>query len=78
MAAPFARGMEALAADLAMERTRFEVRFGEPLPEAAWSPRGIDHARILRVAQPRRRVAAPGAHRLGRRTLAPDAGDQDA
>ena len=33
-AVTFAHGMEALAAELAMERTRFEVRFGEPLAEA--------------------------------------------
>jgi DNA repair protein RecN (Recombination protein N) len=47
VATPFARGMEALAADLAMERTRFEVRFGEPLPEDAWSARGIDTAEFF-------------------------------
>jgi DNA repair protein RecN (Recombination protein N) len=47
VAAPFARGMEVLAADLAMERTRFEVRFGEPLPEDAWSARGIDIAEFF-------------------------------
>ena len=47
VAVPFARGMEALAAELAMERTRFEVRFGEVLPEAAWSPRGIDQAEFF-------------------------------
>jgi DNA repair protein RecN (Recombination protein N) len=39
----FARQLESLVADLAMERTRFEVRFGSgTLPEAAWSGRGID------------------------------------
>jgi len=43
-AVTFARGMEELAAELAMDRTRFEVRFGEPLDEAAWSARGIDTA----------------------------------
>jgi DNA repair protein RecN (Recombination protein N) len=46
-AAPFAKGMEALAGELAMERTRFEVRFGEPLAETAWSPRGIDAAEFF-------------------------------
>jgi DNA repair protein RecN (Recombination protein N) len=46
-ATPFASGMEALAGELAMERTRFEVRFGEPLTEAAWSPRGIDAAEFF-------------------------------
>ena len=47
VAAPFARGMEALAGELAMERTRFEVRFGEPLAEEAWSTRGIDTAEFF-------------------------------
>jgi len=47
VAASFARGMEALAGDLAMERTRFEVRFGPPLAEDAWSPRGIDAAEFF-------------------------------
>jgi DNA repair protein RecN (Recombination protein N) len=47
VAMPFAQGMEALAAELAMERTRFEVRFGDPLAEAAWSPRGIDAAEFF-------------------------------
>ena len=41
----FARQLESLLAELAMARTRFEVRFnpGE-LPEEAWSERGVDHA----------------------------------
>jgi DNA repair protein RecN (Recombination protein N) len=43
----FAEGMETLAADLAMEQTRFEVRFGALLPEAAWSVRGIDTAEFF-------------------------------
>jgi DNA repair protein RecN (Recombination protein N) len=43
-AATFSHGMEELAAELAMERTRFEVRFFEPLAEAAWSARGVDAA----------------------------------
>jgi DNA repair protein RecN (Recombination protein N) len=47
VAAPFARSIEALAADLAMERTRFEVRFGEPLLEDAWTARGIDAAEFF-------------------------------
>jgi DNA repair protein RecN (Recombination protein N) len=36
--------LEALLAELAMESTRFEVRFDEAVPETAWSPRGIDAA----------------------------------
>src|SRR5262249_56872953 len=46
-AATFARQLESLLAELAMERTRFDVRFGEPLPEAAWSARGIDAAEFF-------------------------------
>ena len=38
-----AHDVEKLAAELAMEHTRFDVRF-EELPEAEWSPRGIDRA----------------------------------
>src|SRR4030095_2576710 len=42
-AGTFASGIEGLLAELAMERTRFEVRFNsaEPGPEE-WSDRGID------------------------------------
>jgi DNA repair protein RecN (Recombination protein N) len=47
VAARFARGMEDLAAELAMERTRFEVRFADPQPEDAWSARGIDAAEFF-------------------------------
>ena len=47
-AARFARELEALLADLAMARTRFEVRFntGE-LGLDAWSERGIDEAEFF-------------------------------
>jgi DNA repair protein RecN (Recombination protein N) len=39
------RSLEKLLAELAMERTRFEVQFGKgDLPEHAWSERGIDEA----------------------------------
>jgi DNA repair protein RecN (Recombination protein N) len=39
----FAKALVALLRDLAMEQTRFEVRFAEgPPEEAAWSARGID------------------------------------
>jgi DNA repair protein RecN (Recombination protein N) len=41
----FAAELETLLADLAMARTRFEVRFnGGELPAEAWSDRGIDEA----------------------------------
>jgi DNA repair protein RecN (Recombination protein N) len=36
--------MEAIAAELAMAQTRFEVRFHSDVPEAEWSVRGIDRA----------------------------------
>ena len=47
IAAAFARSLETLLADLAMDRTRFEVRFGDRLPETAWSARGIDAAEFF-------------------------------
>ena len=47
-AARFARELENLLAELAMARTRFEVRFNEgELPEAAWSERGVDQAEFF-------------------------------
>jgi DNA repair protein RecN (Recombination protein N) len=44
----FARDVEGLLAELAMARTRFEVRFNdaEP-PESGWSERGIDNAEFF-------------------------------
>ena len=45
---PFASELEALLADLAMARTRFEVRFNETeLAPDAWSDRGIDQAEFF-------------------------------
>ena len=47
-ASKFARQLEALLAELAMARTRFEVRFNEgELAEDAWSERGIDQAEFF-------------------------------
>ena len=47
-AARFAVDIETLLADLAMSRTRFEVRFNESeLPQDAWSERGIDQAEFF-------------------------------
>ena len=44
----FAKELEALVAELAMERTRFDVRFNEgQLPESAWGGRGIDAAEFF-------------------------------
>jgi DNA repair protein RecN (Recombination protein N) len=43
----FARQLEHLVAELAMEETRFEVRFGEAQDEADWTGRGIDAAQFF-------------------------------
>jgi DNA repair protein RecN (Recombination protein N) len=44
----FARELEAALADLAMERTRFEVRFVQgPLQEADWTRHGFDQAEFF-------------------------------
>jgi DNA repair protein RecN (Recombination protein N) len=54
-AAPdFTGRLEALLADLAMERTRCEVRFAEPAaePEAQWSERGTDVAEFYLSPNP--------------------------
>ena len=48
VAADFARQLERLAGELAMERTRFDVRLNDaPVAEPAWSARGIDHAEFF-------------------------------
>ncbi len=42
-ATAFARALESQLKELAMEHTRFDVRFApDPLPEAQWTPRGYD------------------------------------
>jgi DNA repair protein RecN (Recombination protein N) len=52
-ASRFARELESLLAELAMERTRFEVRFNDgELPEARWSERGIDEAEFFLSPNP--------------------------
>ena len=44
-AAPeFSRALERTLAELAMDRTRFEVRFAEPLAEDSWTGQGTDQA----------------------------------
>jgi DNA repair protein RecN (Recombination protein N) len=44
----FAKQLESLVGELAMERTRFDVRFGDDaLPESAWGARGIDQAEFF-------------------------------
>jgi DNA repair protein RecN (Recombination protein N) len=50
-AAPFARALERGLADLAMERTRFEVRVSA-LDEAAWSEQGTDRVDFFMSANP--------------------------
>jgi DNA repair protein RecN (Recombination protein N) len=47
-AVDFARNLETLLGELAMARTRFEVRFNEgDLDEARWSERGVDAAEFF-------------------------------
>ncbi|HEY2149412.1 MAG TPA: DNA repair protein RecN [Vicinamibacterales bacterium] len=44
----FGRQLVELLGELAMEQTRFEVRFGEsPLPESSWNARGVDAAEFF-------------------------------
>jgi len=38
----FANALEGVLAELAMDKTRFEVRFGEPASEAQWGAEGVD------------------------------------
>jgi DNA repair protein RecN (Recombination protein N) len=45
--AAFARDIEQVLADLAMDRTRFEVRFERLDQEESWTARGIDHAEFF-------------------------------
>jgi DNA repair protein RecN (Recombination protein N) len=48
VASDFGRQLEKLLAELAMDRTRFEVRFNPSLlPESAWSGHGIDAAEFF-------------------------------
>ena len=42
VAVGFAKALEGVLAELAMDKTRFEVRFGEPASEAQWSAEGVD------------------------------------
>ncbi len=65
--------------ELAMEQTRFEVRFaaGCRLRRASWTARGIDAGGVLRLAEPRRGSPPAGAHRLGWGDVTSHAGDQE-
>jgi DNA repair protein RecN (Recombination protein N) len=40
----FAKALERVLGELAMDRTRFDVRFGAPLPEQEWGAQGMDSA----------------------------------
>jgi DNA repair protein RecN (Recombination protein N) len=51
LAPEFARALVSLVVDLAMDGTRFEVRFGV-LPESAWTARGTDSAEFYLSANP--------------------------
>ena len=49
----FAKSLVGLLGELAMERTRFEVRFNDaPLAESAWTARGIDAAEFFLSPNP--------------------------
>jgi len=48
----FAVRLEHLLAELAMEHTRFEVRFDDQLPESAWTASGIDAAEFFVCPNP--------------------------
>jgi DNA repair protein RecN (Recombination protein N) len=48
----FAAEVEQLLADLAMEKTRFTLQFGEVLPQADWTARGIDTAEFYLSPNP--------------------------
>ena len=53
VAADFARQLERLLSELAMERTRFEVRFAdEPRAEPAWAADGVDSAEFFICPNP--------------------------
>ena len=51
-ATAFSKRIVELLGELAMDRTRFEVRFGLPLAESAWSARGIDAAEFFLSPNP--------------------------
>ena len=77
-AAEFSERLEASLADLAMARTRCEVRFAP-----SRGREGVDGARpgrggVLHLAEPGRGSAAARADRVGRRAVAADAGAEDA
>jgi DNA repair protein RecN (Recombination protein N) len=52
IAKSFAKQLETLLAELAMDSTRFDVRFGDAAAETAWSANGIDAAEFYVSANP--------------------------
>ena len=78
-AAPvFSRTLEKSLGELAMARTRCEVRFTAAQSEAEWTERGRRAGRVLHLAESGRGPEAAGADRVGRRALADHARAQDA
>ena len=78
-AAPdFSKRLERALADLAMTRTRCEVRLTDPANEAQLVGAWARDRRVLHLAEPRRGPAAAGADRVGRRAVADHAGAEDA
>src|SRR5439155_1508382 len=58
----FARQLERLAGELAMEQTRFDLRFNEaPVAEPEWSARGIDQVEFFVSANPGEELRALGS-----------------
>jgi DNA repair protein RecN (Recombination protein N) len=47
VSAALARDIERMGGELAMEQTRFEVRFADDVPEPEWSSRGVDRAEFF-------------------------------
>ena len=78
-AGQFARRVETLLDELAMERTRFDVRFNgaEAGPEE-WSERGIDRAEFYVSPNPGEEAAPADANRVRRRAVPCHAGIEDA
>jgi DNA repair protein RecN (Recombination protein N) len=52
VAGTFARRLESIAGELAMEHSRVDMRFDEGLAESAWSARGVDRAELFVSTNP--------------------------
>ena len=74
----FASHVEEHLAQLAMGKTRFEVRFGAEEPdEDAWTERRHRSGRVLCLAERRRGSSAAHTYRIRWRAVAIDAGAED-